>query len=63
MCDIIITEREGNTMIGEIIIIICFGLYCLGLLTCGIILFIDITKAKKFAKKIQKFFKNFWNTP
>jgi hypothetical protein len=50
-------------MIGEIIIIICFGLYCLGLVTCGIILFIDITKAKKFAKKIQKFFKNFWNTP
>ena len=47
------------------IIIICFGLgFCfLGLLACGIMLFIDTLKEKKFAKETQKFWKNFWKTP
>jgi hypothetical protein len=47
-------------MIGVLIII---GIDFLGLLACGIILFIDDLRAKKFAKKTQKFWENFWQTP
>ena len=61
--DIIITEREGNTMTGIIIIGFCFGFCFLGLLACGIMLFIDTIRAKKSAKKTQEFWENFWNTP
>ena len=50
-------------MIG--IMIICFGLgFCfLGLLVCGIMLFLDTLREKKFAKETQKFWDNFWQTP
>ena len=47
-------------MIGALIII---GSCYLGLLACGIMLLTDDIRAKKFAKKTQKFWKNFWNTP
>jgi hypothetical protein len=47
-------------MIGALIII---GLCYLALLACGIVLLVDDIKAKKFAKKNQKFWENFWNTP
>ena len=64
MCAIIITEREGNTMIGGIIIIIIgIGFCFLGLLACGIMLFIDTIREKKFIKETQKFWENFWQTP
>ena len=49
-------------MVGALIII---GLCYLGLLACGVILLVDDIRAKKFAKKSQKFWenlKNFWNT-
>lgn len=47
-------------MMGALVII---GLCYLGLLACGIMLFVDDIRAKKFTKKIQKFWENFWNTP
>ena len=47
-------------MIGAWII---FGLCYLGLLACGVMLFIDTIRAKKFAKQTQKFWENFWQTP
>lgn len=47
-------------MIGALIII---GLCYLGLLACGIMLFVDDIRAKKFAKKTQKFWENFRKTP
>ena len=43
-------------MIGALVII---GLCYLGLLVCGIMLFIDTIEAKKFAKQTQKFWENF----
>lgn len=55
-----IKEREVITMVGALIMI---GLCYLGLLACGIMLFIDTLEAKKFAKKTQKFWENFWKTP
>lgn len=45
-------------MIGVLII---FGLCFLGLLYCGIILIIADIEEKKFAKKTQEFWENFWN--
>jgi hypothetical protein len=60
---IIITEREGNIMTGIIMIIIGIGFCFLGLLACGIMLFIDTLKEKKFIKETQKFWENFWQTP
>ena len=47
-------------MVGALVII---GICYLGLLACGIMLFIDDLRAKKFAKKTQEFWKNFWKTP
>ena len=44
-------------MVGALIII---GLFYLGLLFCGIVLFIDTLRAKKFAKETKKFWENFW---
>ena len=44
-------------MVGALIII---GLCYLGLLACGIMLFIDTLRAKKFAKESKKFWENFW---
>jgi hypothetical protein len=54
------TVREVVAMIGVLVI---FGLCFLGLLACGIMLFIDTLRAKKCAKKTQKFWENFWQTP
>ena len=47
-------------MVGALVII---GICYLGLLACGIALFIDDLSAKKFAKKTKEFWENFWNTP
>lgn len=47
-------------MMGALVII---GLCYLGLLACGIMLFVDDIRAKKFAKKIQKFWENFHRAP
>ena len=41
-------------------IFIMFGFCFLGLLACGIMLFVDDLRAKKFAKQTQKFWENFW---
>ena len=45
-------------MIGALIII---GLCYLGLLACGIMLLVDGIRARKFAKKTQKFWEKIWN--
>ena len=50
-------------MIGIIMIIIGLGFCFLGLLACGIMLFVDTLREKKFAKETQKFWENFWQTP
>ena len=55
-----VKEREVIIMTGVLIII---GLCYLGLLACGIILLVDDIRARQFAKKTQKFWENFWNTP
>lgn len=46
-----------------IIALIIIGFCYLGLLACGIMLFVDTIKAKKFAKQCQKFWENFQKTP
>ena len=50
-------------MTGIIMIIIGIGFCFLGLLACGIMLFIDTIREKKFIKETQKFWENFWQTP
>ena len=46
-----------------VVALIIIGFCYLGLLVCGIMLFIDTIRAKKFAKQTQKFWENFWKTP
>ena len=46
-----------------IVLMILLGLCFLGLLACGIMLFIDTIRVKKFAKQTQEFWENFWQTP
>jgi hypothetical protein len=46
-------------MVGALVMI---GICYLGLLACGIVLFIDTVKATKFAKKTKEFWENFWQT-
>ena len=56
-----IKEREVITMI-SVLIMLSLGFCFLGLLICGIILFIDTLRAKKFAKEIQIAFESFRKT-